>query len=510
MSLRRADHWIEIDSYDRDAFTALLDDTPSLRRLAETGARLLPHFDSFLLDLFAVFFKLNLLLREPEQVVPSAAFFRFLLDQILASPGLSGARRHTALDEARAGAATLLLGERLLDLLKAERILTRGEMLDAWNLQRQGDEIAERAADEDTLADLLAQARPPQSERRLGELGKRLERENAAAQRHLEHHAARFVKRLRDGAARDAPRLAAELERSAAEIQAFDDNAEEGSLALGLPTGGSAGMKIELGHRLARNPKLRRMADLVGRMRQTARALRRKTYERADGEVYAIDAGDELSRILPSELAALRHPALRRDFQRRLIDRKLLVYALREREQKGRGPLVVCLDCSSSMAGDKEIWSKAVALTLLDIAGRQRRCFRSIAFAAADTPLQVLEMGGRGRAQRADIAKVFDLAEHFPGGGTDFQKPLDAALECLGGTARGRGDIVLITDGECRVAPAWLERFQAEKKRRGFALFSVLIDVGPSSVQVLTELSDRVTSVHQLTTEASQEIFLRI
>jgi len=504
------DHWIETDSFDRAAFAALLDDTPSLRRLATGGARLLPHFEAFLLDLFAIFFKLNVVLHEAHQVLPGATFFRFLLEQILASPGLNDARRQSALDESRAAAATLLLGERLLELLKEEKILTRGDMLDAWNLHRQGEEIAERQANQETLGDLLEQARSATGEQRLGELGDRLERENEAARRHLQHHSDRFTKRRRDAATRDAARLADELERSAAEIRDFDDNANEGGLALGLSPGGGAGAKIELGYRLARNPKLRKMADLVGRMRQVARALRRNTFERADGEVYAIDTGAALSRILPSELASLRQPLLRRDFQRRLVDGQLLVYALRDREEKGRGPLVVCLDCSSSMAGDKEIWSKAVALTLLDIASRQRRRFRSIAFAAANTPLQVLEVDGRAPAARRSADTVFALAEHFPGGGTDFQHPLDAALECLGEKGRGRGDIVLITDGECRVDAAWLDHFRAEKKRLGFALLSVLIDVGPSSVQVLTALSDRVTSVRQLTTEASREIFLRV
>jgi hypothetical protein len=74
--------------------------------------------------------------------------------------------------------------------------------------------------------------------------------------------------------------------------------------------------------------------------------------------------------LLPHELLALRHPVLRRDFARRFLDAELLQYTLRAVEEKGRGPMIVCIDGSSSMAGDKEIWSKAVSLTLLDIAQR--------------------------------------------------------------------------------------------------------------------------------------------
>jgi uncharacterized protein with von Willebrand factor type A (vWA) domain len=74
--------------------------------------------------------------------------------------------------------------------------------------------------------------------------------------------------------------------------------------------------------------------------------------------VFAIGLGSKLSRLLPPELLSRRHPVLRRDFARRLVDGELLVYALRARDQKGRGPRVVCLDGSASMARDKEIWSQ--------------------------------------------------------------------------------------------------------------------------------------------------------
>ena len=82
--------------------------------------------------------------------------------------------------------------------------------------------------------------------------------------------------------------------------------------------------------------------------------------------------------------------------------------------------MIVCLDGSSSMSGDKEIWSKAVTLTLLEIARKQRRLFRSICFSSAETPLQVLDMNPRDRYE-VETKTVMDLAEYFPGGGTDFQ-----------------------------------------------------------------------------------------
>jgi uncharacterized protein with von Willebrand factor type A (vWA) domain len=160
------------------------------------------------------------------------------------------------------------------------------------------------------------------------------------------------------------------------------------------------------------------------------------------------------------------------------------------------------------MAGDKELWSKAVALTFLELTRRQRRPFRSICFSSSETPLHVLDMTTRHGAD-VEPDKLMDLAEHFPGGGTDFEKPLDAALECLGKSRYKKGDIVFITDGECQVSAEWSERFLKEKDRLSFSLFSILIDVGHSSPGTLKEFSDRITTITQLTSEGSSDLFIR-
>jgi hypothetical protein len=92
---------------------------------------------------------------------------------------------------------------------------------------------------------------------------------------------------------------------------------------------------------------------------------------------------------------------------------------------------------------------------------------------------------------------IMDLAEYFPGGGTDFQKPLDAALDCLRESRFKKGDIIFITDGECQVDPQWAENFRAEKEKLGFSLFSILIDMGPASLGTLKEFSDRPDFVNE-------------
>lgn len=502
----RHDHWIECDSYDRASLVRLMQDSASLRELEASGAKLLPHFAGFVTDLYSLFFKMNVVLHPNETVADSAGFYRLLIDQIRATPFVDSLRAQTVLDETRAGMATAVLGERLLELLKSERILTRAEMLDYWSLDRQESEIAGERADVETAASLQDRA-DEATKRQLRELAQRMEREAEGRERRYEQQAEQVSRSAAESVGRNQSRITAQVQASMRDLDSSTAESESWGVGIGGGVRLSAGAKVELGKKLAGNVKLQKLAQMVGRMREQARALRRSLFERASAEVYDVGRGAEISRLLPHELLSLRHPVLRRDFARRYVDAELLQYALRDEEQKGRGPVIVCLDGSSSMAGDKEIWSKALSLTLLDIAQRQRRAFRSICFASADTPLQILDLNGRVR-YAGDLEKILQLAEYFPGGGTDFQKPLDAALSYLEQVRFRRGDIVFVTDGECRVDPQWLEAFRAAKERLGFALFSVLIDVGPASLGALKDFSDKITSVSRLTSDSGRDVFL--
>jgi hypothetical protein len=211
---RERTHWIETDSYDRAAFARLTADSPSLQALAASGAKLLPHFDGFLLDLYALLYKMNVVLHPDDEVTPAAGFYRFLIDELRGTPPLEVLRQQTVLDEGVAGLATLLLGEALLGLLKSERVLTRGEMLDVWNLEQQGEEIDNRADHADTAEALRAQVAGQSAERQLAELQNRLQRENAAAERRRAAQAERMRQDFVDGAARRRPRVAAQVEQT--------------------------------------------------------------------------------------------------------------------------------------------------------------------------------------------------------------------------------------------------------------------------------------------------------
>ena len=116
--------------------------------------------------------------------------------------------------------------------------------------------------------------------------------------------------------------------------------------------------RLELAARL-RGPDLRRMADLVGSMRNLQRASAREKVAAKRDELHSVASGrpDDPARVLPSELSALasKKSRFRRlDFLRRFVEGRVLHYELRRRdEKKARGPIVALID--SCLTGETKV-----------------------------------------------------------------------------------------------------------------------------------------------------------
>jgi uncharacterized protein with von Willebrand factor type A (vWA) domain len=506
--------WFESDSYDRRTWNEIVADAPSIADLTESGERLVPHFSALVQDMFLALFKMNPVLRKPDEVRIAAALNKTILEQIVPSAPFQALRSRTALEQDKAAIAAIVMSEHALEMIKSERLINRGEMLDLWDLARQEEDLEARAQAVKTANEI---AEPKEGEpapdaaaaKEIAEMADAAERAAKVSEARLNQKARRFETQLKGADQNELKRMQLKTAELADEIDRAAEDSHDFSLEFGQGGRVAAGARLELGRRLARNKKLGELARMVGRFKQEARALKRKTLERGVAEAYDVELGAEIGRLIPAELLAMHHPALRRDFHRRILEGSVLQYRLRDDEQKGKGPMVVCIDVSSSMEGEKEMWSKAVALTLMDIARRQRRLFRAVMFSSGDVSLKVLDLN-RERRYQPDLNKVVEMAEYFPGGGTDFETPIDAAIELLGEKKLKRGDIVIITDGESQVSPEWLTKLRERKDELDFSIFAVLVDVGSAEMSSLAQFADRITSVKRISDEHARDIFLQI
>jgi uncharacterized protein with von Willebrand factor type A (vWA) domain len=322
--------------------------------------------------------------------------------------------------------------------------------------------------------------------------------------------------RREDGAAAQAMAAAVPGIRSAARnaaSAAAEAVRQEAALmrAWGVDAGETERMPFEERARLAerlRSGRLARWAELIGRFRQMAAGERARKVEHATGELVGVTLGDDLSRVIPSELAVLGVPELRAVFAARYAAGELMLYDSRGEQGTGKGAVIACVDTSHSMYAEgpggvtREAWSKACALALLDQARHAGRDFVGILFSAADK-LQVFRFPGD---RPAPVSDVLDFAETFLGGGTDFQRPLGTAAKILeeefDSASRARGDIVLITDDACEVSENWTRLWNEIKRRLDFRLFGIAIataDTATASGSVLESLCDNLRTVDDLT-----------
>ncbi|MGY1439998.1 VWA domain-containing protein [Streptomyces reniochalinae] len=501
------------DRFDLLAWRDTCAQSAALRELAEELAGHHERTDELLADVFLAAYQLDPRLRERATMHPSHLVNHRIIGELAESPEWAELRRETCGDPYVSAVAVLAQAPVLRLMLersgqaRARSERARRTQRDAAGAAKAVAEALRRAAEQadgdGTVPSAAADA--------VDEAIETAEAAEADAQR-AAHHADRSLTAAAPGIGSAARSAAAE---AAATVR------EETALvrAWGVGAGELERVSFDERARLAdrlRTSRLAQWAELIGRFRQMAGGERARKVESATGQLVGVTLGDDLSRVIPSELANLGVPELRAVFAARYAAGELMLYDSQDEETAGRGAVIACVDTSHSMyeAGPggvtREAWAKACALALLDQARHAERDFVGILFSAADK-LRV----HRFPADRpAGIAQVLDFAEAFLGGGTSYERPLSAASELLeeeyNDSARKRGDIVMLTDDECEVTEGWMRGWNEAKRLLGFRVFGVAIGApdAAGAGSVLEALCDNLRSVEDLTdVHAAADLF---
>lgn len=261
--------------------------------------------------------------------------------------------------------------------------------------------------------------------------------------------------------------------------------------------------------RIARLPRLAALIRRLGRSRPVAedtaessavavrddaapqwvRRVREAELPGAPLEAEGIRRSGEFERMLASEAIQLRRR--RRLFAARLAEQKLLTYrhrhlwtdltwvrapgaaredAPRPRPRLEAGPMVLCVDTSSSMAGAPEQIAKAIVLEAMRAAHEGRRACLLFSFSG---PGDLAELDLTLRSDGL-LAGARFLASSFHGG-TDVCEPFERALDTLLSSQWRQADILIASDGEFGAPPALLERLDDARARFGLRVQGVLI-----------------------------------
>jgi uncharacterized protein with von Willebrand factor type A (vWA) domain len=279
--------------------------------------------------------------------------------------------------------------------------------------------------------------------------------------------------------------------------------AAEAAEALGLGPGPD-GARIdprraaEAYRKIRADPALQKIVRMAGVFRRVAQSRRRNRARHGRDEVVGVELGGDLARLLPSELAALASgdEDLELDALRRLAERQALQHEVRSSEPVGRGPVVVVVDESGSMRGEKIEAAKGLALAVAWVARKQGRWAALVGFSGGtEGTLCVLPPG------RWDEAALLDWLAHFYGGGTTLDVPIrelpfaywPRLLEA--GAARGKTDIIIITDAIVHAPAEDVSRFNAWRRAERARVEALVVDGEPGDLALVADACYRVRSL---------------
>lgn len=443
-------HNIRQDRYDSTIYEELRNVSEKVKELEGRGSET---FSALLQDLWATFYKADPTLQEKEKVSNAHRINRPFVERMLEDSVTKEARLTTMLDELSSAVAATEAGERLVEEINQREDL-RKALEDAAGAQR-----AEMEGDHETAGQLMARA-----------------------------------EQTLQGAARDVRRAVRQS------VKAGQEKAEEVQTTLaswGLEPKDlqsvPIGDRMRLAQTITGRSNLKRVADLVGKMRNLARARQRQKVKRRRDEIHSITIGADLNHVLPAELAALRQPLRRLDFYRRFTEGQVLQYELEHQERQGRGPIVACIDISGSMNGGPLEWAVSCALAFADTAARQKRHCHILFF---DTEVKKEFSFTPGEK---DAEKFVQMATVGAGGGTDYQPALERAMEMIEKQKDFQwADIVMLTDGVCSLPEDFKTTFQDFKKNRQVSSYTVLIGGYDYRLGELKQWNDKTWSITNL------------
>ena len=225
----------------------------------------------------------------------------------------------------------------------------------------------------------------------------------------------------------------------------------------------------------------RKIIALMGRLKFISKGLKsKKVRERTVPMGLAV--GNDLNRVVPSELMMLDDEDTEELFWKKFTDKTLVQYDVRDKDEEGFGPIIVLLDKSYSMAGKRQHIAAGFTAEMMRVALESKRRCWVVQF--DDTVNHVDEL------RKSDDLIRFIATALRAGNGTDFAPAYKKGIEITRKQEKERTDIVLVTDGMSKLYPEMINEMKDSKKELGIRYFGIQVAKGNSWQKELEWLFD--------------------
>lgn len=499
---------LNTDSFDKRRFGQIYDMSQVLQEIERNEEN--PLFKELLGDIWASLYKVNPELKDPEEMEDHLQINRQLMDRAMNEETYERFRQSTKLDDLQSAIATISFGKKTSVWLEEQK--------------RKNEEIKEQMEQIQELMKKLQQKQQEQSDQQ--EDNDEEKNDQQTEESDNEEGDDETQQQDRDG---NSDLLAQSLDQAMSQLasqlsEALDGNSNSFSVAMNqavkdteetkkdmesLFGGVHAGRgqndlkkmplrdKIYLAEVLSKNRKVKEIARWAGKFTRIAQTKQKSKY-RHSTEQSGVEQGDDLERLLPSELVLYKNKKTKKEFLRRFSEKETLQYEQKGKETLGRGSIILCLDQSVSM-NHLETESKGFALALMSIAKRQRRDFAYIPFSSN----ALVKQFPKGKIKTNEM---IEMARSFLNGGTNFAHPLEKSLKVIKKDRFKDADIIFITDGKDYVNTSFLEQFNEQKEENEFSVLSLLLGYGTHK-DTVQQFSDRIIEINDFDDERAFEAF---
>ncbi|WP_047981731.1 vWA domain-containing protein [Ornithinibacillus contaminans] len=466
---------INADGFDKRRFNELLKISKGLQELKGNGEQIFPAYSQLMGDIWSSLYKTKPHLLSEDEISKELLPNHTYMQQVMEDEAFESNRDVTKLDNLSSALSTVSFSNKVLEWIQQAR--DQNEEFD--NAVNEALKELSKKQEKEKNGKQPTKKQQELLEQKMNGLAEQLNNQ-------LNNASNQFGEMMKE-AVKEAKSDKDNMKQLIGGISAGDGESEMEKIPLRD--------KFALAEALQKTKKMKGISDWAGRFKQIARTKQKSLHKEAF-ERNGIALGNEIERLLPSELVNLAIPQAKMDFMRKFSEGQAMQYDKKGKEALGKGPIILCLDESQSMR-DLEEQSKGFALALMSIAKKQKRDFALISFSNS----AYVKEFPKGKSKINDLIV---LAENFLGGGTNFYDPLKKSLKLINKSRFKNADIVFVTDGEANLGDDFIVKFNQDKKQNDFQCLSVIIGKGVRE-DTVSRFSDKIVKAKDFT--EANEVF---
>ena len=333
--LKETDMVTNADHIDRKTFSRSVKKSKMLQEVASQGKSSLDTFMPLMGDLYASLYKARPELKDDgDKSSPNREF----VERVMNLDGFNQYRESTKLDSFTSALGSAKYGKTIYEWVEEEREKNEDadqDFRDAENAARDAEQAqnkADQASSEEEKTE--AQSKADQAKKQAHNSMKQ------ALEKLIQGSGGKDLQKGLEKAQKEAKTSADDVK----ELLKGSSNSASDKAFEQMPLD----QKLTLAESLSKSPKMKKISEWAGRFKQIARK-KRKSKSRESIQRSGIVNGDLVERLLPSELMLFKKTSTKRESLRKFAEKETLMYAPKGKEQIGKGPIVICLDQSSSM-----------------------------------------------------------------------------------------------------------------------------------------------------------------